>query len=392
MKITDIKVWPTRVVENRSWIFIEVNTDEGITGFGEATNSGGGGVIMVARMVELIRDTVEGADFAEGLIGQDANDIERIWQNLYRRFTTLGPRGLVTSVISGVDMALWDIKGKALGVPVYELLGGKVRDSIQLYTHVSNQADPVAAAHHARELVDMGHTALKTDPFSPEMGQHHRRYMDGRISAAGAQHGVDVMTAIREEVGPEIDLMIDAHGNFNVATAIDLCNRMTPINLTWFEEPVQPESLNALRQVKAGTDVPLCVGERLYTRYDFADVLSEGLANYIMPDICWTGGISEMRKIATLAETYYVPISPHDASGSLNVVGGAHVMMTTPNFYRLETSRPTPEEYNRVLTEPIEFIDGHLTLPDKPGLGVELDVEFMAAHPDPHWAQAGGGQ
>jgi|TARA_B110000116_G_scaffold246751_1_gene238705 galactonate dehydratase len=390
MKITDIKVWPTRVVENRSWIFIEVNTDEGITGFGEATNSGGGGVIMVARLVELIRDTVQGADFAEGLIGQDANDIERIWQNLYRRFTTLGPRGLVTSVISGIDMALWDIKGKALGVPVYDLLGGKVRDRIQLYTHVSNQADPVAAARHAREVVDMGHTALKTDPFSPEMGQHHRRYMDGRISAAGAQHGVDVMTAIREEVGPEIDLMIDAHGNFNVATAIDLCNRMTAINLTWFEEPVQPESLNALRQVKAGTDVPLCVGERLYTRYDFADVLSEGLANYIMPDICWTGGISEMRKIATLAETYYIPISPHDASGSLNVVGGAHVMMATPNFYRLETSRPNPDQYNRVLTEPIEFVDGYLTLPDKPGLGVALDVEFMAAHPDPHWAQAGG--
>ncbi|MDP7161799.1 MAG: mandelate racemase/muconate lactonizing enzyme family protein, partial [Dehalococcoidia bacterium] len=270
MKITDIKVWPTRVAENRSWIFVEVNTDEGVTGFGEATNSGGGGVIMVARMVELVRETVQGADFAEGLIGQNANEIERIWQNLYRRFTTLGPRGLVTSVISGIDMALWDIKGKTLGVPIYELLGGKVRDSIQLYTHVRNQDDPTMAAAHARELVDMGHTALKTDPFV-EMRIRHRRYLDGRISAAGAQHGIDVMTAIREEVGPEIDLMVDAHGNFNVPTAIDLCNRMKDVSLNWFEEPVQPESINALRQVKNGTDTPLCVGERLYTRYDFAD-------------------------------------------------------------------------------------------------------------------------
>jgi galactonate dehydratase len=385
MKITDIKVWPTRVAENRSWIFVEVNTDEGITGFGEATNSGGGGVIMV----ELVRETVQGADFAEGLIGQNANEIERIWQNLYRRFTTLGPRGLVTSVISGIDMALWDIKGKALSVPVYELLGGKVRDSIQLYTHVARQDDPVTAAQHARELVDMGHTAIKTDPFY-EMQPKHRRYMDGRISAEGAAHGVDVMTAIREEVGPSIDLMIDAHGNFNVPTAIDLCNRMKHVNLNWFEEPVQPESTNALRQVKNGTDVPLCVGERLYTRYDFVDVLSEGLVNYVMPDICWTGGISEMRKIATLAEAYYVPISPHDALGTLNVVGGAHVMMATPNFYRLETGPPTADIYNKVLKEPSEFVGDQFTLPDKPGLGVELDTEYMAAHPDPHWAQAGG--
>ncbi|MDP6272702.1 MAG: mandelate racemase/muconate lactonizing enzyme family protein [Dehalococcoidia bacterium] len=390
MKITDIKVWPTRVAENRSWIFVEVNTDEGVTGFGEATNSGGGGVIMVARMVELVRETVQGADFAEGLIGQNANEIERIWQNLYRRFTTLGPRGLVTSVISGIDMALWDIKGKTLGVPIYELLGGKVRDSIQLYTHVRNQDDPTMAAAHARELVDMGHTALKTDPFV-EMRIRHRRYLDGRISAAGAQHGIDVMTAIREEVGPEIDLMVDAHGNFNVPTAIDLCNRMKDVSLNWFEEPVQPESINALRQVKNGTDTPLCVGERLYTRYDFADVLSEGLTNYIMPDICWTGGISEMRKIASLAETYYVPISPHDALGTLNVVGGAQVMMATPNFYRLETGPDTADIYNKVLKEPIKFIGDQFTLPDKPGLGVELDTEYLAAHPDPHWAQAGGG-
>ena len=219
------------------------------------------------------------------------------------------------------------------------------------------------------------------------MGKHHRRYIDGKISPSGAEYADDLMTALREAIGPNIELMIDAHGNFDVSTATELCNRMMKHNLTWFEEPLQPESIDAHRQLRQNTDINLCIGERKYTRWDFGPYLQEGLVNYIMPDICWTGGISEMKRIAVLAETYYVPISPHDASGAFNVITGAHVLMNVPNIYRLEMSDHSLKNYNSVITEPLDVRDGHLHLPDKPGLGYELDHDFIASHPDPEWAR-----
>ena len=175
MKITDVRSRLVRANPARSWIFIEVETDDGIVGVGEASNSGGGAALLIARAVEILREDLPNTDFSDGLIGQDPAHIERIWQQIYRRFTALGSRGLATAVISGIDAALWDIKGKALGRPVYDLLGGPVRDDVPLYTHVAHADDPAAAARHARSLVDEGYSALKTDPFSAEMGANHRR-------------------------------------------------------------------------------------------------------------------------------------------------------------------------------------------------------------------------
>ncbi|MCH8911437.1 MAG: mandelate racemase/muconate lactonizing enzyme family protein [Chloroflexi bacterium] len=388
MKITDLRVYLTRPEgSNRSWLFVEVDTDEGITGVGEATNSGGGGALVVGRAYEMLKNDLEGHDFSEGLVGEDPANIDAIWHRIYRRFGTLGSRGFGTTLASGVDMALWDIKGKALGRPVWDLLGGKMRDSVPVYSHVSSIDDIEACVADAKRQVSLGYQALKLDPFSPEMGRHHRRYIDGKISAAGAAYADDLMSALRDGVGPDIELMIDAHGNFDVSTATDLCNRMSKFNLTWFEEPLQPESLDAHRQLRRNTDINLCIGERKYTRWDFAPYLQEGLVNYIMPDICWTGGISEMKRIAILAETYYVPISPHDASGAFNVITGAHVLMNVPNIYRLEMSDHSLKNYNSVITEPLDIRDGHLRLPDKPGLGYELDHDFIASHPDPEWAR-----
>jgi galactonate dehydratase len=287
-------------------------------------------------------------------------------------------------------MALWDIKGKALGRPVYDLLGGPMRDKVLLYSHVSPTNDIPKAVADAKRQVALGYSALKLDPFGKEMGPKHRRYIDGKISAAGAAFGEDLMAALREAVGPDVELMIDAHGNFDVPTAIELCNRMKPYNLTWFEEPTQPESIDALRQVRANTDIPLCTGERKYTRWDFVPILTEGLVNFIMPDICWTGGISEMRKIAILAESFYVPVSPHDASGPFNVLTGAHTMITVPNFYRLEMTDHAVNYYNNVLTEPLDIRDGYIHLPDRPGLGYELNHDFIKANPDPDWQRIKG--
>ena len=389
MKITDLRVWLTAVpidgTGSRTWVFLEIDTDEGITGVGEASSTGGGGSVVVGNMLKNLKDTKVTTDFRQALIGEDPENIDKIWHKLWRRYTGGGGwGGFVSTLVSGVDIALWDIKGKALGKPVYNLLGGAFRDRILLYTHVK-QADPDQAAEHARSLVAEGYTALKTDPFMPEMRPHHRQYTTGSISAEGAALGEAKIAAIREAVGPDIEVMIDAHGNFNVPTAIKLCKRMEPYNLTWFEEPCQPESIDALRQVRESVSIPLCVGERLYTRFGFYPVLKEGLADYLMPDIVWTGGITETRKIANLAEVFHVPVSPHDANGPINIISGAHTMMTVPNFYRLELVSTWMDNYNACIIPHLDIRDGYLHLPDKPGLGFELNKDFLEANADPDW-------
>ena len=389
MKITDIRPWLTRVDTRRTWVFVEVETDEGITGIGESTNAGGGGAYLVGRAYEMLRENLT-SDFSDGLIGRDPSDIERIWQQVYRRFGTLGSRGLATTVCSGLDMALWDIKGKATGRTVYDLLGGPVRETVPIYSHVNYIDDIDRAAADAKAQVAEGYQALKLDPFSPEMGKKHRRYIDGKISPAGVNYAEKLMGAVRDAIGPDTELMIDAHGNFDVPTAIMLCNRMLQFDLTWFEEPCQPDSDDALRQVHENTAMPLCVGERKYTRFDFLPVLRDHLVNYIMPDICWTGGITELKKIAILAESFYVPVSPHDASGPLNVLCGAQTMITVPNCYRVEMSKHSIENYNKCLATPLDIKNGVLTLPKKPGLGVELNLDFIKGHPDPEWERMHG--
>jgi galactonate dehydratase len=386
MKITDLKVWLTMPeVPGRTFVFLQVETDEGITGLGEATSSGGGGSVVVGSMLRLLRDSTVTHDFRESLIGENPDDIERIWHNLYRRFTGGGGHGgFVTTMLSGIDIALWDIRGKTLNRPIYQLLGGAMRDRIPLYDHVT-PGDPRSAAEHASSLVAQGYAALKTDPFAPEMRRRHRRYTSGEISAAGAANGVETIAAIRQAVGPDVELMVDAHGNFSVPTAIDLARRLEPYHLTWFEEPVPPDSLEALRHVKESVNVPICVGERLYTRFDFVPILTERLADYIMPDVVWTGGISELRKIANMAEAFYIPVSPHDASGPINILAGAHTMMAVPNLYRLEISSASFGLYGEMVSPALDIQDGYLYLSDRPGLGVELNMDFVEAHPDPDW-------
>ena len=389
MKITDLRVWLTAVpiegVGSRTWVFIEIDTDEGITGVGEASSTGGGGSVVVGNMLRNLRDTKVTTDFRESIIGEDPENIDKIWHKLWRRYTGGGGwAGFVTTMISGIDIALWDIKGKALGKPVYSLLGGAFRDQILLYTHVK-AGDPGLAAEHARSLVAEGYTAIKTDPFMPEMRTHHRQYTTGTISAEGAALGEATIAAIREAVGPNIEVLLDAHGNFNVPTAIKLCRMMEPYDLTWFEEPVQPESLDALRQVRESVNIPLCVGERLYTRFGFYPVLNQRLTDYIMPDIVWTGGITETRKIANLAEIFHIPVTPHDANGPINIIAGAHTMMTIPNFYRLELVSGWMENYNACIEPHLDIRDGYLHLSDRPGLGVELNKDFLEAHADPDW-------
>ena len=382
MKITSIKPWIIQVPwterpadkpsddVKRELLFVQVDTDEGITGWGEVTTYPGPvGNRAVAGMIREVGTT---------LVGRDASHIERIWNDNIRSLTYVGTRGAVSATASAIDIALWDIRGKALGLPIYMLLGGPVRDKIGLYTHPPNPGGDVEIAiADAKELVASGHRAFKFDPMMHSIPEGNAHYIDGQITRAGMELAWEITGAVRDAVGPSIEILIDAHGKYNVPTAIDLCRGLEEFDIFWFEEPVPVESNHALKQVREKTNAKISVGGRLFTRWEFINVFENELADFIMPDVTWTGGISELKKIATLAESYYVPISPHDASGPINVMAGAQVMMTVPNFYKLETSRYDLSNYNSFIDEPLDIRSGDLYLPERPGLGVNLDPEAL---------------
>jgi galactonate dehydratase len=384
MKITHIRPWivggPAEEAQasphdaarpNASYVFVQVDTDEGLTGWGEVTTYPG----PVANRV--IASTIREVD--EFLRDADPLAIEAIWHRLLRAFTYLGTRGAVTALISAIDIALWDIKGQALGVPIYELLGGKVRDTVRLYTHFRYARTVERMVENAVGEVERGSTAIKTDPFMAAGDLSNFAYLDGQIERQVENTGVAMIEGIRRAVGPDVEILIDAHALYNVPTAVRLANRLAAYGITWFEEPVPPESYDALEQVRAQIPTRISVGERLYTRFEFLPVLNRHLTDYVMPDVTWTGGISELKKIATLAETFYVPISPHDASGPINVLAGAHVVLTVPNFYRLEARRVSLDFYNAFLNEPLEVRGDALVVPNRPGLGASLNVDYLSA-------------
>lgn len=378
MKITEVVPWLV-AAEGTGWgeyLFVEVRTDEGVTGWGEITTTTPTANRGIAAMVRQASDLVAGDDPAR---------IEDTWHKVFRAFTYAGSRGAVTNVVSAIDIALWDIRGKALGLPVCELLGGRVRDDLLIYTHPNQRrfGTPDGVVSEIRAIVDSGHTAIKFDPFPhpPGVPLANDRYLDGRIERDQLREAIELTALIREAAGPGVELLIDAHGRFDVPNAIRIGQALDELgDIHWYEEPVPPESYRALEQVRGQVRVPISVGERLHTRWDVVPVLEHRLADFLMPDVTWTGGISELKKIATMAEAYYVPISPHDAAGPVNLVAGGHVMATVPNFYRIETSSHDLRGYNRLLTTPLDNRGGRLRLPDGPGLGIELDREYLRAH------------
>lgn len=392
MKITNVTPWiingpweneGAAVPENRpirrQYVFVQVETDEGLDGWGEITTYPG--PVANPAICGMLRET------APLLVGDDPTHIEAIWQKIFAAFTYMGSRGATTAMISAIDIALWDIRGQSLGVPIYQLLGGPVRETIPLYTHYGYSTSIDEVVQGALTEVRAGVRAIKTDPFFAEMQPRGIAYTDGQISAAGEQAGVDMIAAVREAVGPDIELLIDVHAMYNVPTAVRLAHRLAPYNITWFEEPVPPHSYAALAQVRSQIPTRICVGERLYTRFEFAPIFEQHLSDFIMPDVTWSGGISEMKKIATMAEAYYVPISPHDASGPVNILAGAQVMMTVPNFYKLEARRADMSFYNAFIDEPLVVHDGELIVPNRPGLGLTMNMNYFRANTVPGWGK-----
>ena len=363
MKIRDIKCFTVDCFRT-NWVFVKVYTDEGIDGVGEATLEYKEKALTGA--VEHIRDA---------LTGKDPRDIEAIWHGIYRdAYWRGGP--VLMSALSAVEIALWDILGKSLGVPVWRLLGGKCRDRVRIYANgwFAGAREPEEFAGKAKAAVARGITALKWDPFG-------KNYMN--IPNAELDRALRCVAAVREAAGPAVDLLIEGHGRFNIPTAVTVAKELEQFHPMFFEEPVPPDDLAALRQVKDRSPVPLACGERLYTRWDFRRFFDVMPADYIQPDVSHAGGIMELKKIAAEAECRYVPFAPHNPSGPVANAATLQLAACCPGFEILEIMYSDVTWRAGVTDESLRFEDGCIVIPDggRPGIGIEINEEECLRHP-----------
>ena len=365
MRVTDIR---TFVVDcfRTNWVFVKVYTDEGIDGVGEATLEYKEKALIGA--VEHIR---------EYLVGKDPLQIERHWHDIYRDAYWRGGAVLM-SALSAVETALWDILGKSLGVPVYQLLGGRANDKVRIYVNgwFSGAKKPEEFAACAKSAMERGVTALKWDPFG-------KAYLT--LSNAELDNALACVAAVREAVGNRVDLLIEGHGRFDVPTGIRIAQELEQFRPMWFEEPVPPDNLEALKAVRDKSPVPISAGERLYTMKDYKDLFEMRAADYIQPDISHAGGIMELKKIAAVADTYYIPFAPHNPSGPVANAATLQLAAACPNFCILEIMYSDVVWRGDVTDEALVYKDGYIQIPDKSGLGIEIDEEACLAHPyQPH--------
>lgn len=373
MHITAVDVWLVEGIKY-NWTLLRITTDTGHTGVGEATNWPGSPLVYHATK-----------HLGEHIIGEDPRRIDYIWTKLYRDFNWQGPTGTMMCAMSGIDMALLDLKAKLLGIPCYELLGGAFRTEILLYANywfTQGGHNPADYARQAREVIAAGFTGLKFDPFA------HTSYLFGddlssnlTLTVAQENLAYDIVAAVREAVGDSVQIMIETHAFLSMPTAIRMAKRLAPLNITWYEEPAGPESAATLRYLNEKIDIPICVGERHYSRWGFRPLLEQHAVDYVMPDITRCGGPSEMKRIATLAETSNIQVAPHNPNGPLSTLASAHVCAAIPNFFRQEFMVNDVPWRDQVIDHPIEIRDGHLILSDRPGLGVDLVPDVMEAHP-----------
>lgn len=351
LKVTRLE---TFLVKPR-WMFLKVHTNAGIVGYGEPITEG---------RALTCREAVK--EIEPYLIGKDPRRVAHHWQAIYRHaFYRGGP--ILTSALSGIDQALWDIKGKALGVPVYELLGGPTRDRVRVYAH-SNSPEAM------KRDMEKGFTAFKTGPAK----RRPARYIE---TPAAVQYAAERFAELRKAVGNEVDIAIDFHGAISPATAKLLIKALEPYQPMFVEEPCQAQNHDVMAEIARGTYLPIATGERVFTKWGFREVLEKKAAVVLQPDLCHAGGITEVRLIAGMAEAYYATIAPHNPLGPISLAAGVQMAASIPNFLCQEQVS-LGEGY---LKKPFTVHNGYLDLPTGPGLGIELDENAMADKLNHDW-------
>ena len=379
MKISDAR---TFVVANPPphhgglyWIFVKLTSDSGISGYGEAYS-----VPFHPRVVEqMIGDVCE-----RHVIGSDPFEIERLWRIVYSSGYTQRPDTSIMGILSAIETACWDIVGKELGKPVYELLGGRVHERLRAYTYLYPKEgdrsdvyrDPELAAERAVEYADKGFTAVKFDPVGP-----YTAFDPRQLSLESLERAETFVRTLREAVGTRCDLLFGTHGQMTTASAIRLARRLEPYDPLWLEEPVPPENTDEMARVARSTRIPVATGERLATKYEFARVLESQAASILQMALGRVGGILEAKKIAGMAEAHYAQIAPHLYCGPIE--GAANIQLDTcsPNFLIQEGIETWGGFHAEILENPIRWEQGYIIPPTAPGIGVELDEEVAERHP-----------
>ena len=361
MKITDIKIY-TLDAFRTNWAFIKVETDEGLYGWGEAS-------------LGTNENALEGmvADLKRLVVGRNPLEIEKMCFEVYRDIYWKGGPVLM-SAISGIEIALWDIAGKFFNTPTYNLLGGKMRDKVKMYANAwfVGARTPEEFAAKAKRTADLGIKALKWDPFgSARM----------TISREQLHKSVDIVGAVREAVGDNVDLLIECHGRFTPYTAIKISKAIEPYNIFLLEEPCPPDNFNSLAEVRSTSNIPISGGERVYSIYGFEDFFEKNAVDIAQPDIFHTGGIYESKKIAAMAEARHIPVSFHNPSGPVSNAAILQLASTVPNFLIHEIMLTDGAFRKKATDEKVVFEDGYIKIPDKPGFGIEVDEDFIKTLP-----------
>jgi galactonate dehydratase len=371
-----MKVTKVETLSADRFMYVKVSTDQGITGIGElhpASGTGGTPYLPIAGVQYC----------AEYLVGKDPLQIERHWQHMFRRCLFRGGSD-VMAAIGAIDQALWDIKGKEVGKPVYELLGGPTRDKIRLYTHLSGNT-PADLAAQAKARVAEGFTAVRVYPFGEFGGGHsfeEGKGLETMSFTAMQRNAVERVGAVRDAVGPDVDVMIDVVNRLTPAEAVAVGRALEPFNLYFFEDPIEPENMDQWQYVAENCPQPIAMGERLYTIYQFQDLINHKGAAYVRPDLSLAGGITNIKKIAAIAEASYVGVVPHNPLSAVLTAACVQLDAATHNISVQEYPYDDDRGVKRDLVkEPVKREGGYLLLPTKPGLGIELNEEAFKEYP-----------
>jgi len=379
MKITDLKTFvvgnPPPHFGGRYWVFIKLTTDGGVRGYGEVYSA----PFHPNVVVRMIEDVCE-----RHVIGADPFKIERLWRTIYSSGYTQRTDVSIMGILSAVEMACWDIIGKEVDRPIYDLLGGQIHERLRSYTYIYPQpsdpgdvySDPDLAAERASQYAAQGFTAVKFDPVGP-----YTVFDPRQLSLEALDRSEQFVKRIREAVGNRCDLLFGTHGQMTAAGAIRLARRLEPYDPLWFEEPVPPDNVPEMARVARATSIPIATGERLATKYEFARVLREQAASILQMALGRVGGILEAKKIAGMAEAHYTQIAPHLYCGPIE--GAANIQLDTcsPNFLIQESIQTWGEFHSEILDQPVQWEDGYIIPPTRPGLGVELNEAVAEAHP-----------